>query len=150
MSIYVVVRSGDSAEHFPDNSPRRFRVMLNNPIRMNPQEWCVGLCELYCEQIALSDRSRTAGGGGEIYVNCNVCQSSLVGQSEDRLLRRTALHPKKAYLDVTFNPVFYLPVTVSECREILIEFKDITGRLATFITGPVSATLHFKRRPFIL
>ena len=81
---------------------------------------------------------------------CNVCQPSFVGQSEQSLLRRVVLHHKRSYLDVTFSPVFYLPVAHSECREILVEISDHLGRPADFVKGPVTATLHFKQRPFIL
>lgn len=150
MSFYVIARSGDSRNHFPNNTPHTFRVMLNTTLRFNPQEWSVGLCELYCDNISLSDTTSNSGSGGEVYVNTNVCQTSLVGESEQRLLRRIVLHHKKTYLDATFNPVFYLPVVLSECRDVLIDIRDVLGRSTSFIRGPVTATLHFRRRPFIL
>ena len=154
MSFYVVLRSTDGSSNYPNNSPHRFRVLLNKPLYFNPQEWTVGLCELYCDKVILSDtpdsKQIPSGSGGELYITCNVCQPSFVGQSERSSLRRVVLHHKRSYLDVTFNPVFYLPVAHSECREILLEISDHLGRPADFIKGPVSVTLHFKQRPFIL
>ena len=89
MSFYVVLRSTDGSVNYPDNRPHQFRVLLNKTLHLNPQEWTVGLCELYCDKVDLSDsvESKTSpvGSGGELYVSCNVCQPSLVGQSEQSI-----------------------------------------------------------------
>lgn len=147
MSFYVIVRNSDSVSYFPSNASHRFQVALNSPLTFNPGEWSVALCELYCSSV-----DRSEDNIHEIYVSTNICQTSLVGDSELRLLRRVTVNPKRNSIpvDSTFSQPFYMPVSVSECRTILVEITNVNGEPASFLNGRVTATLHFKRRPFIL
>lgn len=140
MSVRMVLTSTDSSEYF-ENKPHCFRVQLNKQIQFDGY-WTVALTEFSTESLISSKKK------SELFVCCDICEESIVGGKEAPLLRRIYLgkNPK----NITYSQPYYIPVKIGQLQQIAIYITDRDGNLVSFLNGPVTVTLHFKKIPYVL
>ena len=88
------------------------------------------------------------GGLYSIYVYCDVCEHSLVGDKCVQLLRSVKIPPKSQageMIDICFDNPHYIPVSKREISRIEISLKDDAGEDIDFKYGRTEVTLHFVR-----
>ncbi|MEW8509095.1 MAG: hypothetical protein AB2598_20635 [Candidatus Thiodiazotropha sp.] len=128
----MIINSDESLAYFPDNKPFRFKTHLAKTLSL-PGKWVVALTEIdLLEKIQLSS----------LYVNCDICQSTIVDGEWTNVLRLINTGVKRQFTN-SFNWLYYLSVVKSEIREIEISIKQDSGVYATVLNRPVRVTLHF-------
>lgn len=137
----MVLKSTDSSEYF-DNQPNCFRVHLNKQIQLDGY-WSVALTEFATESWDLVKKTP------EVYICCDICEETIVGGKDLPLLRRVFLGEKQEN-NITYTLPYYIPVKIGQLQQICIYIIDRAGNPVSFLDGPVSATLHFKKFPFVL
>lgn len=140
MSVRIVLTSTDSSEYF-DNKPNCFRVQLNKQIQFDGY-WTVALREFSSESWIASKKK------SELFVCCDICEETLIGGKEAPLLRRVYLGGKAE--NITYTLPYYIPVKIGQLQQIGIYITDRDGNLVSFLNGPVTVTLHFKKFPYVL
>ncbi len=143
MDRYLTLRSTDSLELYPGNTPYNFRVNLNEPLYFEKQ-WMVALCDITIQNWAVNKR----GDCKDIYVCSSMCVPSFVGESQEPLLRRICLRGIKRERHFAFPHLYYIPLKVQHLQSLDLYIKEANGESASFLTGPVSVTLHLKPLPF--
>ena len=140
MSVRMVLTSTDSSDYF-DNKPNSFRVQLNKQIQFDGY-WTVALTEFSSERWNKSKKK------SELFVCCDICEETLIGGKETSLLRRVCLGEKPE--NITYALPYYIPVKIGQLQQIGIYITDRDGNLVSFLDGPVTVTLHFKKFPYVL
>lgn len=135
MSIRLVLRSSDSQNVYPGNTPYDFKVHLPKPLYFQGH-WTVSLLEFSL----LSGNTKP-----ELYVCSNLCQDSIVGERELPLLRRVFL--EKTGNNIYNNP-YEVPLRLGEIQDVRVYIKDPTNQPASFLNGGVTVTLLLKKRWF--
>lgn len=139
MSFYVIANSNQSLNLFPGNSPFHFRLHLNTPLILDGV-WKVGLSEVYIQD-------NPVWTDHHLYIYCSVCDKSVIDGDSRALLRRLMPNENGLWKHI-FNPTFYLTVSKSQINNIEFSIKTDTNKFASFLTQPVTLTLHFKHYPF--
>ena len=84
MEKYVFLKSSDSVRtSFPENTSYHFRVKLNQRLVFDGF-WVVSLMELNFGKVELTEDTHPY-----VDVLCNLCDTSLVGETQLGLLRRS-------------------------------------------------------------
>lgn len=133
----IICRSTDCVHLFPNNVPHRFKVQLSQPVHLKGS-WVIGLRELTTTSWtdnAVSD---------DVYVYCNLCDVSFVGDKEEPLLKRVFLGSNPKANRIYLRPV-YIPVRLGEVVQISIIIKDRAGNDASFLDGPITCELGMRR-----
>ena len=141
MSLRMVLRSTDSVEYF-DNKPNCFRVQLNKQVQLDGY-WTVAVTEFTTESWDAIKKVP------EMFVCCDICQETIVGGKDIPLLRRVFLGEKTEH-NIIYKLPYYVPVKIGQLQQICIYITDRAGNLVSFLDGPVSVTLHFKKFPYVL
>ena len=141
MSLRMVLSSTDSSEYF-DNKPNCFRIQLNKQVQLDGY-WTVALTEFTTESWNSNKKSR------EVFICCDLCEETFVGGKDMPLLRRVYLG-EKPETNTIYKLPYYVPVKVGQLQQICIYITDRAGNLVSFLDGPVSITLHFKKFPYVL
>jgi hypothetical protein len=132
MNFRLVLRSTDSVELYPDNTPWDFWVQLPKPLVCNGS-WTIALLEI---------TSRSTKVNRDLYVYCNVCENTIVGDREQPLLRRV-------FQTRNWNNIYEVPYEVSvrlgEIQSIHVYIRDVQGNPASFLKDGVTVTLRLKR-----
>lgn len=141
MEKYIFLKSSDSKQsYFPDNTPYKFRVKLNQRLNLDGF-WVVSLTELHFGKVDITDLNDTY-----VDVLCNICDSSLVGEHQMPILRRIDLRQAPSY---TFANEYIIPIKVKETPHIELHIKARNGTHSSFLKEETHATLHLRRYPFI-
>ena len=140
MSLRIIVSSTDS-EKFFNNTPYFFTVQLNRQIQFDGY-WVVALTEFN-----ISNRKVGEFDDTEIFVCCDICQETFVGDKEMPLLRRIKLEKEN---NIVYTLPYYIPVKISQLQQLQIHIKDRQGKFVSFRDEQVTLTLHFKKFPYIL
>lgn len=139
MSVRMVLSSDDGKSFFPNNTSYNFRIKLNRTLQFDGY-WVVALTEIKISEVDQKDE--------ELFVCSDICQDSFVGTSEQSLLRKIFFEEVNGKNVIYDNP-YYVPVKLGDVQQIHIYIKDKNGDDASFLKRKVSATLHFKKFPFI-
>lgn len=150
--IYAEVRSFDSDQIFPNNSPASFIVQFGREIRFVGQ-WGVGLRDMNVES---PSESRADLAGQNMYIHTNIIDFSIVGGSLKQLLKRVSLgRPIHARNRIMYQMneaerscccCYYKRITVPHCLRLEVHIEDQNGNLIDFPDGTkISLSLHFKR-----
>ena len=142
MSLRMILSSTDSKQYF-SNTPNIFTVQLSKQLQFDGY-WVVALTEFNLKNNHLGSRITN----GEIFVCCDICQETIVGEREIPLLRRIILERDKDS-NIIFSLPYYISVKVSQIQQIQIYLKDSTGKLTSFNDQEVTLTLHFKKFPYV-
>ena len=84
----------------------------------------------------------------EIHVCCDVCQETFIGGKYVPLLRRVFLGENKDS-NIIYTSPYYIPLKTDQLQQIYIYITDRDGNLASYLNGPISVTVHFKKFPYI-
>lgn len=141
MSVRMVLRSTDSLEYF-DNKPNCFRIQLNKQVQFDGY-WTVAVTEFTTESWDVNKKS------SEVFICCDICEETIVGGKDIPLLRRVFLGEKKEN-NIIYKLPYYIPMKIGQLQQICIYITDRAGNLVSFLDGPVSVTLHFKKFPYVL
>lgn len=141
MSLRMVLRSTDSSEYF-ENKPNCFRIQLNKQVQLDGY-WTIGLTEFTTERWKSNKKSQ------EVFICCDMCEETFVGGKDMPLLRRVYLGEKQE-TNIIYELPYYVPVKIGQLQQICIYITDREGNLVSFLDGPVSVTLHFKKFPYVL
>jgi hypothetical protein len=134
--FYQFVSSKDSVVSFPDNQSNCFTISLPKPLELRGH-WLVGLCDI--------DLNSRKDKKTDLYVCCTAVFDSYVQGRNIKILRR--LCNVRGSHQQSFNPVQYFTLDNSRQYENLTftVLEADTFSPATFLRGPVSCTVHFKR-----
>lgn len=136
MSRRIVLNSKDSVSIYKDNKSYNFIVHLPRQLSFSGN-WTVSLLEFTYLGAKPSEP--------ELYVYCNLCDNTIVGEREVPLLRRI-------YVANSINHIFEYPYEVPlktvAFQDIQIYINDFKQELASFLSGEVTVTLQLKQRPF--
>lgn len=131
----MVLRSFDSKEVHKHNETFDFRVKLDTPLCLDGS-WVVAMTEITMDKLKTSYRKQN------FYVYSNICKESFVGPTLLPLLR-------KVYFTSTFGMIYdtpsYTPVNSKYIHDIHIYIKDDTDKIASYLTGDLTVTLHLKK-----
>lgn len=137
----MVLRSTDSSEYF-ENKSNCFRIQLNKQVQLDGY-WTIGLTEFTTESWNSNKKSQ------EVFICCDMCEETFVGGKDMPLLRRVYLGEKQE-TNIIYELPYYVPVKIGQLQQICIYITDREGNLVSFLDGPVSVTLHFKKFPYVL
>ena len=137
MSTRIVLRSSESQNLFPDNKPYSFTVELPKWLNFPDMSSCIlQLSEFYASGVG-NDTQK------ELFVFCNVCETSVVGEQYRPLLRRIFLEGDKNHI---FLRPYEVPIKDNGVRSLNFEIKDKDFQPAFFLTDEVSMTIEFKQK----
>ena len=134
MCFYVVINSDQNMDYFPDNRPFAFKTYFSKPLNLEGK-WKVALSE-----IDVNEKMQKPS----IYVYSNLCQSVVFDGIITNVLRKINTDVRRQFAN-SFNWLYYLPVIKNEIREIEISIKDANGNFASFLSKPITVTLHFVK-----
>lgn len=135
----MVIRSGDCKHIYPDNRVYDFRVNIPKTIHLSGN-WNVTLLE-FAYQLNKTSPEK------DIYVCCDLCSNTIVGDTEIPLLRRLYLNRKAENL--IFSSPYGVPLKTGTIQEIHIYLTTSKNELASFLTGQLTITLQFINKPFL-
>lgn len=144
MDRYLYVSSDDSVQYFPDNLVYKFKVHLHLPLTLRGL-WKCGLVEFHAEVQTPAKSSQKRDQA--VYVFSDLCQGSILGGSEQTLLRRLESNTKTGWHYV-FENAFYLPIKRKDLVEFEVVIKAEDGSFPSFLKSPLYMTLHLKPYPF--
>ena len=82
-----------------------------------------------------------------IYINTDVVESRIVGDSLAPLLRTLSISGRHGdTVSDRFTNIHYVPLMYSHFHSIEVDIRDDTERRVPFEYGRVKVTLHFRRR----
>ena len=145
MDKYITVQSTDSINLYPHNRPWSFRVQLNEPLYFE-KRWMMALTDITIQNWDVNKRSDCR----DVYVYSSICYPSHVGEIKEPLLRRICLMGTKKERHFNFPQNYYIPLKVQTLQTLDLYIKESNGDPASFISEPVTATLHLKPVPFWL
>ena len=141
MEKYIFLQSSDSkTTSFPGNTRYHFRVKLTQRLTFDGF-WVVSLMELNFGKLDMSKVK-------DPYVDvlCNLCDSSLVGETQLSLLRRIDLRQGPTY---SFGTEMCMRVKLKETDNIELYLRSDNPDPASFLSEETHATLHLRRYPFV-
>jgi hypothetical protein len=133
MATSYVLRSSDSNTLYPSNEPFDFRVVLPKWLVFEGQ-WTIELSEFYATNIS---KTKTK----ELFIYCDICDTSVVGKQYRTLLRHVVLESNKNQIFMRPYPV---PLRIQEFENIRFDLRDKDDNPATFLSGEVILTLFFR------
>ncbi len=136
----LLIRSDQSNNLFPNNSPYNFRVRLSNPLILE-EECRIALLDYYSNDKITGKKDNRH----ELYLFCDVCSGDTTTFNNQFCLLRRIFPAKQNNWNYIFNPPIYLPLKKNEIFEIEFHIKDETGNDALFLTQPISMTIHLKK-----
>jgi len=135
--FYIHLSSEDSKDLYPHNTPADFRVQLPERIQLLGR-WKCALAEI--KFVSPTQRSTL---DTSLLLNSNLCDSSIVGNTKAPILRRMPL--TRGTYNKTYDFLHYYPIKTFNFDTIHLYINTDTGERASFIRGPLKATLHFRR-----
>lgn len=130
MSYYMVFRSDQNLEYYPDNKPYSFKIKLRQNIELSGL-WKIGLAEInLCEENKKEDT---------LFIYSNICEASFINGVNASLLRRVVVNNNS---NTIFTSCYYIPVIKSEINEIEFKLEDEQGTPAKHIKNPVTIVVH--------
>lgn len=141
MSVYMVFNSEKHSIYYPNNQPHNFIVNLATPLQLNGF-WMVALVDFKTE------------GSTFLHTHCylysDICGDSIVDGVMQPLLRRFWCENSTDDYALVFNDRQYKPVMKTVINSIRFYLKDADGAFLSFLTKPVTITLHLKAHPFYI
>lgn len=137
MSIYVVLNSDRNLKLHETNKPYCFQTYFHTPLYLK------GLWKVALVDFAFANDEPTTVD--HLYVHCNECTGMVVDGEVQSVLRRIVFNGQTPQI---FNSPLYVDVINNEITNLEIVIRNREGNLASFLTNPLSLTLHFKAYPF--
>lgn len=128
-----VLRSSESKNLFPSNEPYDFTIVLPKAFALQGN-WTVELSEIYATRINKTTKK-------ELFVYCDICDTSVVSGQYISLLRHVVLDSNKNQI---FPIPYPIPLRIQEIEKLRLDIRDKDNNPATFLTGDVILTLVFR------
>ena len=138
MSLRMVLKSTDSTLFHPNNTTFSFRVHLPHPLNLDGA-WTISLLEF-----SLDPGKTKQQVSLELFVCCNLCEDSIVGEREIPLLQRVYLEKQHIYQ----NP-YEVPMKLGHFQDVHVYIRDAKPSPALFLSGEVTVTLLLRKLPFL-
>ena len=139
--FYIHLSSTDSEDTYPHNTPADFRVQLPERVRFHGI-WQCALAEIQY----LSESSMPKTISTNLWVSSNVCCASIVGNTKAPILRcLTSVLGTYTTYDYSLQHLHYYPVKLTEVDVIHIYINTDDGNKASFLSGTLKVTLHFRQ-----
>ena len=123
--IYLYIKSDDSLQFYPQNTPNDFTVELPEIINLKGK-WAIALLDIYIKD-TLTD---------PIYILTDICEQSVQNGNLNPIL-------KVIYPDcVHFSNLHYIPVKVSSLKRISIYIRGGSTGKDPILTNIVNLSLH--------
>ena len=133
MSVRMVLRSSKSKGVFPQNQLWNFKLELTKWLQLHvSRDWIIELTEFYATNVPRNANK-------ELYVYCNVCETSLVGEVERSLLRHVFLENNKNQI---FLRPYEVPLRFWDIRTLHFEIADKDNQPAT---SEVCLSVEFRK-----
>ena len=136
--FYIHLSSTDSDNVYPHNIPADFQVQLPERLRFRGI-WQCALAEIQY----MSGSSMTKTIPSSLWLNSNVCCASIVGNTKAPILR--CFPSVLDTYEYSFQNLHYYPVKLTELDVIHIYINTDDGKRASFLTGTLKVTLHFRQ-----
>lgn len=144
-NFYFRAQSDDKTnlDYFPNNTAHKFKIHLSKPLNLSGI-WKIALCDIHIND------SKQISYMNQLYVFCSIVDTSILnGRQEQHLLRSVELNRKGNWTNI-YHQLYYENVNKTHIFDIEIYITDRSLRLATFLTKPLTITLHFRQYPFFL
>lgn len=126
MSVRMVLQSTHSPSVHADNKPYDFRVHLPRPLTLLG-DWTISLTEFSLKlQKAVPPSVRP-----ELYVCSNLCDDTVVGETELPLLRRVFA---KRYTNIIYEVPYEVPLRIGRFGDVHIYIRDSNNQPASQVT----------------
>ena len=130
----MVLRSSERKGVFPKNQPWNFKLEIPKWLHVS-RDWMIELTEFYATNVPRNAKK-------ELYVYCNVCETSLVDEVERSLLRCVFLQNNKNQI---FLRPYEVPLRFWDKRTLHFEITDKDNQPATFLTSDVCLSVEFRK-----
>ena len=131
VNMYLYVSDKDSQATFV-NTPQDFLVKLPGGLNLSGE---IGLCEIHIEFV---NEAKC------IDLCCDLCDTSIVGETANPLLRRIHLQGSRLEQSIVFDPVYYIPVIKPQSDTLRLYIKTPSSESSSVAIKTVSCTLHIK------
>lgn len=138
MSLRMVLKSTHSALFHPNNQPYSFRVHLPRPLNLRGV-WTVSLLEF-----SLDPGKSKQQGFPEVFLCSNICDDTIVGDTELPLLRRIYLDKE----NIIYQSPYEVPIKLGQFQDIHVYIRDAKNSPASFLSGEVTVALLLRKLPF--
>ena len=135
--FYIRVNNEHSKKYFPENSPSRFQVFLDQTINFDGYE--CALVDFMCTTEMFETTMK------DVYIYFNVCTEQPIGGIKDSLMRYTLVHKDQLHMEKFVNP-YYISVKPMNTSLLEVYIKDRNGKDVSFLAETTSCTFHFRRR----
>lgn len=129
----LVLSSEDGKTFHSDNMSFDFRVKLNRSIQLDGY-WVVALTELSVSDL-ISHREKQ-----ELFIFSNICQNSIVADTEQPLLRRVVIENNQK--NVIYENPYYIPVKLGDLQHVHVYITESKGEKSSFLKKKLTVTLH--------
>ena len=136
MEHIIFIRSDQSDAYYPNNSPFKFKVCLNEVLHLQG-EWKLGILDFYIDQKV------TKKNNHQLYLFCDVCSGVNVFPNIQYSLFRRIFPTDMSTWNYIFSFPIYLPVKKNEIQVLEFLIKDEHGENASFLKNNLSFTLQF-------
>jgi len=139
MIIYMA--SDHSRALHPFNNPARFTVQMPETFtppkgKMGQGQWYLGLVD-----IAVPPIKNPANKWDAVYVTCQQAEGGVVmNEMYSNVLRTFTVGEVKREGSVRFHPVLYVPLRVTDVRELTLELRTARGELLSYNTAAANDT----------
>jgi hypothetical protein len=127
---------------FSDNSNSKYTTLLAQEIIL-PGNWEVGLAEV---MFPLPKKDVIKNASEIVYLYCDLCEYSLVGDSLVPCLRPVVLSPGGRPTVTRYENIHYIPVQGNRFATIEILVADDLGNQVEFKDGLTFVTIHLRPR----
>ena len=130
--LYFFLSSSDSLLFHPDNNSYNFIIELPERIHLEG-EWVIGLCDFYHSSNLIET----------IFVLCDICDNSYIGDSLKPILR--IIYPNNNQIYFNYKEIYYVKVKNYCLNRLKVYIRDEHFKIPSSITGTTRLTLHLKK-----
>ena len=132
-NFYLFISSSDSLSFHPDNKGSNFTVELPESVNLHG-EWEAALCDFY----------HNPEVNEILYVFCDLCDYSYIGNSLEPIIRK--IYPNSTSTDFQFSSNYYINVKNKNINRIKVYIRDVNFGFPSSVTGDIHLTLHLRRK----
>ena len=135
--FYITVNNEHGKKKFPENSPSRFQVFLDQT--MNFDEYKFALVDFMCTTEMFEATME------DVYIYFNVCSEQPICGIKDSLMRYILVHKDQLQMENFVFP-YYNSVKPMNTSLLEVYIMDENGKDVSFLAKTTSCTFHFRRR----
>lgn len=132
MSYYMIFRSDQDLDYYPNNKPYCFKIKLRQNIELNG-DWEIALTEITLREAIKKEDI--------LYIYSDICGESFINGVNATLLRRVVVNNNE---NAAFSSFYYVPLIKSEINEIEFRITNDEGVVAKHLKNPVTLVVHLR------